>query len=180
MADKLLTNWAYLRSIWFLQTKGTSNLWLVKCFYLRKFGTTGYKMDDIDEVIKECIVENTKHYTKGENDCGVYMNSTSIILEDERNSWANEISRQQKSPEHIDLIIDVLCKATQNNNLESDTSVQLRIPLFLYSYDKDVDWKFVLPHTQEVHKTITVTDAKLAHQVLRSSLYDINQLPTLV
>lgn len=175
MVHKILTQWAYLRNMWFLQTKGETNLWLVKCFYLREFNTTCYNVDDIDEIIKECIVENTKHCTK-DNDCGVYLDSTSIAFKDERNFWVNEISRQQKSSEHIDLIIDVLCKATQDNKLEKDKNVQLSIPLFLYSYDKDVDWKFVLPHTQEVHKTITLTDSKLVYQVLNAGLYDVNQL----
>lgn len=177
MVNKILNQLAYLRNMWFLQTKGETNLWLVNCFYLREFNTTGYKVDDIDEIIKGCVVENTKHCTKGENDCGVYMNSTSIVLEDERNFWVNEISRQQKSQEHIDLIIDVLCKATQDNKLEEDKSVQLSIPLFLYSYDKDVEWNLVLPSTQEIHKTITITDSNLVCQVLHyAGLYDVDQL----
>lgn len=177
MVNKILNQWVYLRNMWFLQTKGRTNLWLVKCFYLREFNTTSYKVDDIDEIIKDSIVGNTKHCTKGENDCGVYMNSTVIAFEDDRNSWVNDISRQQKSLEHIGLIIDVLCKATQDNKLEEDKSVQLYIPLFLYSYDKDVEWNLVLPSTQEVHKTITITDSNLVCQVLNfAGLYDVDQL----
>lgn len=180
MENKILTQWAYLRNVWFLQTKGETNLWLVNCYYLLPFYTFSCELDKIDKIIQECIIENTKHIIQREKDCSVYMNSTSIVLERERDFWDNEIKRMQKSPEHIDLIIDVLCKASQDNNFKEDKNVKLYLPLFLYSYDKDIDWKLVLPHTQEVHKAITLIDPQLVYQVVNfANLFNVDNLKTL-